>query len=482
MTAYLAQANTGADALVTTRAVSKPGGVNAGDVGVFWLVRWSDAASFPAVTPPAGAVLRGTITNGTEQTLCYVHRVNAETTFTYSWTGGRWSALSALFFSGVDPVLDLSTAPFQSATGSGTSITTLTVTTVDAAALAWNVNSIATSGISHTPPTSFTEVADVSPWASAYRISPGSGSQSAADAANSPTAQWAAGLVALAPAAAGGVSGDAAVSGTATVTAAGVRAAAGSAALAATASLAASGLRATEGGAAVVTAATLTADGLRGAVGGATSAATAALAASGVRGAVAAAGLAGTANMTADGIVSSSAGGGAELAATAALVAGGQRSSTATAGLVASAVLAAGGVRGTQADAGLFTEAALAAQGQVAHDSGTALTVTATLTADGTTGTPPVLGDAALNATGTLTAAGERAAVAGAALNVAAVLAASGTAASTRTAALAATVTLTASGTTLSTGDDVDVTVGSPYSPWAVASPHAGDWEVGAPW
>lgn len=30
--------------------------------------------------------------------------------------------------------------------------------------------------------------------------------------------------------------------------------------------------------------------------------------------------------------------------------------------------------------------------------------------------------------------------------------------------------------------EDVDVTVGAPYSLWATASPHAGDWEVGAPW
>jgi hypothetical protein len=201
VTSYLGQANTGADALATTRAVTKPGGVAAGAVGVFWLVRWETGGSFPAVTPPAGAVLRGTITNGTEQTLCYLHRVAAETTYTYSWTGGRWSALSALWFDGVDPALDLATTPFQSTTGTGTSITTLTLTTVNTAALVWNVSTIATSGVTHTPPTSFTEIADVSPWSSAYRISPADGSQSASGATLNISSPWAVGLVALAPAA-----------------------------------------------------------------------------------------------------------------------------------------------------------------------------------------------------------------------------------------------------------------------------------------
>lgn len=200
MTAYRTQANTGADTLVTTKSVTTPGGVVAGDVGVFWLVRWETGGSFPAVTPPSGAVLRGTILNGTEQTLCYLHKYTSESSFTFSWTGSRWSTVDAQWFSGVDPALDLSTAPFQSATGSGTAVSTLTVTTVDTAALVWLVNTIATSSSTHVPPTSFTETADISAWAAAYRISPGSGSQSASSATISPTGPWAAGLVALAPA------------------------------------------------------------------------------------------------------------------------------------------------------------------------------------------------------------------------------------------------------------------------------------------
>ncbi|MGW0626442.1 hypothetical protein [Streptomyces sp. NPDC002758] len=385
---------------------------------MFWLVRWDSGASFPAVTAPSGAVLRGTIATGTVQTLCYLLRVSAESSFAYSWTGTRWSALAAQFFSGVDPALNLSLAPFQSATGAGAPVSTLTVTTVSAAALAWHVNTIDTeSGITHTPPTGYTETADVAPWSTAYLISPGTGSQSASGATFSPSQMWAAGLVALAPAASG-ATGDAALAGTATLSATGLRAAAGSSALAATATLSTSGVRATAGTAALTSTASLAASGQTAAVGSAT--------------------------------------------------------------LTAAATLSAAGQRATTTVAGLAATAALTAQGQVAHSGATALTATATLTADGTTGTPP--GNAALS--------------------VAATLAAAGTTVAAGNGALVATATLTAGGTTISSRDDIDITVGMPYSPWAVSEPkgeprsvdapkgepwsasepQAIDWEVATPW
>ncbi|MEU6768528.1 hypothetical protein ABZ916_39220 [Streptomyces sp. NPDC046853] len=420
MTSYLAQANTGSDALASSRAVSRPGGVNAGAVGVFWLARWNEAASFPAVTPPAGAVLRGTIASGNSQTLVYLLKISAETTFTFSWTGGRWSALSALFFDGVDPALDLSITPFQSATGTGTSITTLTLTTVNTAALAWHVHTLDGGVASHTPPTSFTEIADVAPWAAAYRISPADGSQSAAGGTNNASGLWLSGLVALAPASSGGgVTGDAALAATATLSAAGTRATAGSAAVAATAGLTATGVRAASG--------------------------TAALAAS--------------ASLTAAGTVGHS-----EQAA-----------------LDATAALEADGVREAQADASLTATAALTAQGQVTRIGAASLTAVATLTADGVTGTPPVLGAASLAAAAALTAAGERRAIADAALTATATLAAAGATSATAGASLTATATLTAGGTTISDTDDVDIRVGAPHSPWSAGAPQGDGWEVGAP-
>ena len=204
-----------------------------------------------------------------------------------------------------------------------------------------------------------------------------------------------------------GVTGDAALSGAATLSADGLRATSSSSALAANATLSASGLRATAGSSA--------------------------------------------------------------LASTASLTASGQTAVVGAAVLTAAATLSAVGQRGAATDASITTTATLTAQGQVAHSGATALTATATLTADGTTGGAP--GAAALNVTATLAAVG--------------------TTTAARTAALAVTATLTASGTTTSTHDDIDVTIGAPYSPWAagqpyvpawtVQTPQTNDWEVGAP-
>lgn len=246
-----------------------------------------------------------------------------------------------------------------------------------------------------------------------------------------------------------GSTGDAALSGTSTLTAAGTRGASGSAALAATATLTTTGLRATAGSAALQP--------------------TAALAAGGVRGTASAASLTPSAALTATGSVGTA----------------GQASLTAT------AALATDGTRGAQTGAALAATAALTAQGQTTYSGSATLAATAMLTADGTTGAPPVLADAALAVTGILTATGARATTAASALEAGATFAAAGATAGTIAAALAATATLTASGTTGVSGDDVDITVGSPYSPWTagpprasawtVQAPQASDWEVGAP-
>jgi hypothetical protein len=309
---------------------------------------------------------------------------------------------------------------------------------------------------------------------------------------------------------ASGVTGDAAFSGAATLSASGLRAAVGSAALAATAALTTSGLRATAGSAALSSAISLTAGGVRATAGDASLTSIASLAADGIRSASATAGLAAAATLAADGTVAAA--GDATLTSTAALSASGQRSAAASASLAAAAdlaatglvdaagqaaldataALAASGVRQAQADAELAAEVALTAQGQILRSGAAALTSLATLTADGVTGIPPVAGAAALAATGTLAASGHRATVAGVALDAEAALTAAGSTASARGATLTATATLTAAGTTLTTRDDVDVTVGTPYSPWATGQPYTSawtvqaartaDWKVGAPW
>jgi hypothetical protein len=187
------------DQLVSSRLVSKPAGVVAGDVGVFFLTRWDSGASFPAVTAPSGAVLLGTVTNSVIETKVYAKYVAAEGNWAYSWTGARWSSLSVEFFNGVDPALNLATVPFNTATGNGTSITTTSVTTVTGAGLAWNVNTQDyASATTHAQPTGYTETYDFDAYSTAYKIAAGS-SESAASATLSLSQLWIAALVALAP-------------------------------------------------------------------------------------------------------------------------------------------------------------------------------------------------------------------------------------------------------------------------------------------
>lgn len=213
-----------------------------------------------------------------------------------------------------------------------------------------------------------------------------------------------------------GVSGDAALSSTATLSATGLRATASATVLTGTVSLTAGGTRATSATAGMTASATLTASGAVATSGDTALTATAALTASGQRATT----------------------GDAALTATATLAAAGQRATASDASLAVTATLDAGGVRNTQADAGLTATASLAAQGQIAHSAATALAATAVLTAAGAT------------------------ALVGAAT-------------------FAITATLTASGTTLSTHDDVDITVGTPYSPWSAGAPQADTWTAEEP-
>lgn len=213
-----------------------------------------------------------------------------------------------------------------------------------------------------------------------------------------------------------GVSGDAALSNTATLSATGLRATAGATVLTGTASLTAGGTRATSATAGMTASATLTTSGAV-----ATSCDTA---------------LTATASLTASGQRATT--GDAALTATATLTAAGQRTTASDASLAVTATLDAGGVRSTQADTGLTATASLTSQGQIAHSATTTLAATAALTAEGATA---LVGSATM----------------------------------------AITATLTASGTTLSTHDDVDITVGAPYSPWSAGAPQAETWTAREP-
>ena len=169
--------------------------------------------------------------------------------------------------------------------------------------------------------------------------------------------------------------------------------------------------------------------------------------------------------------------GDAALTGTATLSATGLRAATGSSALTTTANLSTTGLRATTGTAALTPTASLAAEGAVATTGDAAMSATAALAAGGVRDTQT---EATLTATATLTAAGERAAVTESALNATATLTAAGATAVAGHAALIATATLT--GATVSTDDDdIDVTVGAPYSRWAVGQPYAPDWSAQAP-
>jgi hypothetical protein len=180
-----------------------------------------------------------------------------------------------------------------------------------------------------------------------------------------------------------GATGDAALAGTASLSASGVRATSGASSLAATAGLTASGQRATTGDAALAASVGLTASGQRATTGNAGLTATAGLTADGVRAAAGAASLSATAGLTADGVRGTS--GVAALAVSASLSAAGVvvTSGTGDAAITATATLAAAGSVARRLDASLTGAAALVAAGAIGAASGGSLAVIAGLHASG---------------------------------------------------------------------------------------------------
>jgi hypothetical protein len=170
------------------------------------------------------------------------------------------------------------------------------------------------------------------------------------------------------------VTGDAALSATATLTATGTRSTSGNAALAATATLTAAGQRTATSDAALAATATFTADGQRSTTADAGLAATVALSASGTRSTTADAALSATADLTAQGQVTHNAD--AALNTTATLTAAGTRTTSAAAGLTATAALTATGTTALAGTAGLAATATLTASGTV-HSTRGDVTLTA---------------------------------------------------------------------------------------------------------
>jgi hypothetical protein len=203
---YVGTANSGADAFQPSRSNTKPGGAAVGDIAIFYLGRWHESASFPAIaSAPANAVLLETLAIGNLQLLVYAKYVEAsETTYTFNWTTSRWSRLWSTYFSGRASGLTLSALARQAGTGSANPILSRTVTAATGDDLAWGVgNHEYSGGETHTAPTSFTKVDDNEAGAAAYRLNVSSGSQTASGGTISSAQNHAVCLIAL-PAASSG--------------------------------------------------------------------------------------------------------------------------------------------------------------------------------------------------------------------------------------------------------------------------------------
>ena len=177
---YRSSSSTGNDAWSTAATVAVPSGATTGDVVVASVATWGSPA--PAVTAPAGFTLKATHTAGADTVRVYWKRLTAPDTGTYSfsWSGGRWSSAQAMAVSGAATLGDPLEA-IDHAGGSGTAFPTTTVPTTSTPLLAWiGRNDEPASG--HTPPNGFTEVQDRDCTTFAYRAPAAAGTHAASGA------------------------------------------------------------------------------------------------------------------------------------------------------------------------------------------------------------------------------------------------------------------------------------------------------------
>lgn len=181
--AFRTGTSSGNAAQVTTAVAAVPSGAAVDDIAVVFLGCWQSGAT-PTITPPAGFTLKGSSwTSGNAEAKNYIYwkRLTAADTGNYSFTLGAsfWTTAQCALFSGCVTTGDPWDAVATPVTGTFGTVTTQSVTMTDAnGGLFWAVYN--DSAGTHTPPTSFTEIADADSGSCAYRIPGASGSQSSA--------------------------------------------------------------------------------------------------------------------------------------------------------------------------------------------------------------------------------------------------------------------------------------------------------------
>jgi hypothetical protein len=200
---YRSSSSTGAsDDLSSSESVPVPSGAAANDIALVALEMWE--IDNPTVTVPSGFTLVTTVINGSQKLKVFWKRLTGADTGTYnfSWSGDQWHQAQCILFTGVKTTGDPIGANFDTDTATASTAPTTTVSTAFVPGLAhWVANE---NPVTHTPPSSFTEVQDANLLTTGYRLPGSSGLQSAASAGLSSSTVLVTALVALEPAGGGG--------------------------------------------------------------------------------------------------------------------------------------------------------------------------------------------------------------------------------------------------------------------------------------
>lgn len=189
---YRSSSTTGGEVLGNSIAVPVPSGAAADDVALVGLNL--EGGADPTVTPPSGFSLILKAVSGDNHVHTFAKLLTGADTgnYTFSWSGNMYKSGQAICVTGAT----LTGVQSNSATGSGTSIGSTSVTTNTPPFLAHFIGN-APSFTSKNPPTGFTETQENGYFESAYRIPGSSGSQSVSGATQDGSTAWAAVLIAL---------------------------------------------------------------------------------------------------------------------------------------------------------------------------------------------------------------------------------------------------------------------------------------------
>lgn len=201
---FRSASNTGNSANVSSRSPAVPTGAQSGDVVVAFMETWQGAVT---VTAPSGFAQKGAVWSsgdGKAQCSTWWKRLTAADTGTYdfSLSAARWTTVQCMAFSGCVSAGDPFDAVATPVSGTSSSITSMSLTTTDpAGALVFGVyNDIPAT---HSPPTGFTETADVDSATQAYALAGGSSGlvtvSGASMSASGPFGAWVGALLSATP-------------------------------------------------------------------------------------------------------------------------------------------------------------------------------------------------------------------------------------------------------------------------------------------